>query len=139
MTGNKEWFYDLEGAFTRTVKLGNDTRMSVVAKGSIRVQVEGITQVISNVYYVPKLRNNLLSMRQLLEKGLAILIQDRTCKVYHPRRGVVMQTSMSGNKMFYVLASQLKKSSMCLQTEEVVEKEVHMCHCRFGHLDYDEL
>lgn len=58
MTGDKDWFCNLEGDFTRTVKLGNDMRMSVVAKGSIRVQVGDITQVISDVYYVPELRNN---------------------------------------------------------------------------------
>ncbi|XP_074318153.1 uncharacterized protein LOC141654945 [Silene latifolia] len=32
MTGNKEWFYDMEENFSRTVKLGNDTKMAVVAK-----------------------------------------------------------------------------------------------------------
>ena len=43
MMGNKEWFSDLEEDFSWTVKLGNDTRMAVVAKGSIRVQLNGIT------------------------------------------------------------------------------------------------
>ena len=69
------------------MKLGNDTRMAVVAEGSIRVQLNDITQVISDVYFIPKLENNLLSTGQLQEKGLAILIQDGTCKVFHPRRG----------------------------------------------------
>lgn len=32
MTGNKEWFYNLEGDFSRTVKLRNDTKMSVFTK-----------------------------------------------------------------------------------------------------------
>ena len=43
MTGNKEWFSDLEEDFSRTVKLGNDMRMVVIAKRSIRVQLNGIT------------------------------------------------------------------------------------------------
>ena len=43
MTGNKEWFSDLEEDFSRTVKLGNDIRMVVIAKRSIRVQLNGIT------------------------------------------------------------------------------------------------
>lgn len=97
MTGNKEWFCDLGDDLNRTVRLGNDMKMTVIAKGSIRVQVEGITQVISDIYYVPDLRNNLLSIGQLQEKGLAILIQEGTCKVYHPEKGVIMQTNMSGN------------------------------------------
>ena len=74
MTGNKEWFSDLEEDFSQIVKLGNDMKMAVVAKGRIRVQLNGITRVISDVYYIPELKNNLLSIGQLQEKGLAILI-----------------------------------------------------------------
>lgn len=96
------------------MKLGNDMKMSVVAKGSIRVQVDGVTHVITDVYYVPELINNLLSMGQLQEKGLAILIQDGTCKVFYPGKEVIMQTSMSGNRMFYLLASKSPKNSMCI-------------------------
>lgn len=65
MTGNKKWFSKLEENFNQTVKLGNDTRMAVVAKGSIKVQINGIIQVISDVYYIPELKNNLLNIGQL--------------------------------------------------------------------------
>lgn len=128
MTGNKEWLCSLKNGFDQMVKLGNNTKMSVVAKGRIKVQVSGISQVISDVYYVHELKNNLLSIGQLQENGLAILIQKGTRKVYHVSRGLVMETSMSGNRIFYVIASQPQKDPMCLQTEEVVEKEAHMWH-----------
>lgn len=74
MTGNKEWFSELEERFRHTVKLGNDTRMAVVAKGSVRLQMNGIIQVISDVFYIHELKSNLLSIGQLQEKGLAVLI-----------------------------------------------------------------
>ena len=61
MTGNKGWFSNLEG-ICQTVKLGNDMTMDVVAKGNVRMQVNGVTQVISDVYFVPELKNNLLSL-----------------------------------------------------------------------------
>jgi len=139
MTGSKEWFSELEEGFNRTVKLGNDTRMSVVGKGSVKVKVNGVTQVIPEVYYVPELRNNLLSLGQLQERGLAILIRDGTCKVYHPSKGAIMETNMSGNRMFFLLASKPQKNSLCLQTEEVMDKENHLWHCRFGHLNQEGL
>lgn len=60
----------MEEGFNRTVKLGNDTRMSVVGKGSVKVKLNDVTQVIPEVYYVPELRNNLLSLGQLQERGL---------------------------------------------------------------------
>jgi len=78
--------------------------MKVVAKGSVRMQVGGVTQIISNVYFVPELKNNLLSLGQLQERGLTILIQNGTCKVFHSGKGLIMQTNMSRNRMFYVLA-----------------------------------
>jgi hypothetical protein len=51
-----------------------------------------------------------------------------------------MQTNMSGNRMFYMLASMVAKgNSMCLQAELPSEKESHMWHRRFGHLSYSGL
>ncbi|KAI5393961.1 hypothetical protein KIW84_060888 [Lathyrus oleraceus] len=123
MTGNKKWFLNLEEYFSRTVKLKNDTTMEVVAKGSIRVELNGITQVISDVYYVLGLKNNLLSLGKLQEKGIAILIQNGVCKMFHPKRDLIMQNDMSGNIMFYVLASMETKSSTCLETEGVADKK----------------
>lgn len=139
MTGCKEWFSDMEEGITRSVKLGNDTRMSVVGKGSVKVQINGVTQVIPDVYYVPELKNNLLSLGQLQERGLAILIRDGTCKVYHPSKGAIMETDMSGNRMFFLIATKSQKNSLCLQAEEVSEKEMNLWHCRFGHLNQEGL
>ena len=73
MTGNRRWFTKFDESFSQIVKLGNKTRM-VVGKGSICMQVNGLTQVISGVYYVSEFRNNLLSIGKLQEKGWTILI-----------------------------------------------------------------
>lgn len=110
------------------VKLGNDTKMDVVAKGSVQFQIGGITQVLSNVFYVPKLKNNLLSKGKLQDKGLAILIQQGMCKIYHSRRGLIMQTNMSKNRMFYLLASMTPKCSLCMQVEIHSRKESYLWH-----------
>ncbi|XP_039038601.1 uncharacterized protein LOC120176198 [Hibiscus syriacus] len=66
------------------VKLGNNTRMMVKGRGSVRLHRNGINHLITGVFYVPELKNNLLRMEQLQEKGLTILIQARICKMYHP-------------------------------------------------------
>nr|KYP59803.1 Retrovirus-related Pol polyprotein from transposon TNT 1-94 [Cajanus cajan] len=143
MIGNKSWFLNLEEEHCRTVKLGNDMQMIVATKGSVRVQVKGITQVLSDVYYIPELKNNLLSIGKLQEKGLAILILDGTCKVFHPRMGLIMKTVMSGNKMFYVSAfdgtSMEPNKIFCLKAEIALGKENHLWHCRFGHFNHKAL
>jgi hypothetical protein len=70
--------------------------------------------VITEVYFIPEFRNNLLSIGQLQEKNLSILIQHGTCNIYHPRRGLIIQTQMSANIMFVVLASIISPTSTCL-------------------------
>lgn len=75
MCGKKEYFYDFDGSFRDSVKLGNNLSLSVIGKGNIRLQVKETTQVITSVFYVPELKNNLLSIGQLQEKGLDVLFQ----------------------------------------------------------------
>lgn len=46
--------------------------------------------------------------------------------MFHPKRGLIMQTNMSGNIIFFVLASMGTKSFMCLKIEGLTDKEDHM-------------
>lgn len=58
--------------------------MKVMGKGNIKLQVNGCVQVINGVYYIPKLKNNLLSIGQLQHKGLTVIFNDDdVCKAYH--------------------------------------------------------
>ena len=76
--------------------------MVVIGKGNIRLQVNGTTQIITRVFYVPELKNNLLSIGQLQENGLVVLFQHGRCKVFHHERGLIMDTMMSTNLMFII-------------------------------------
>jgi hypothetical protein len=55
-------FTNLDESFVHLVKLGNNSRMNVIRKGSIKQFLNGINHVVHEVYYVPELKNNLLSM-----------------------------------------------------------------------------
>ena len=76
MCGKKELFSDLDETFRETVKLGNNSCLTVMGKGNIWIRVNENTQVFTGVFYVPELKSNLLSIGQLQEKRLAILIQN---------------------------------------------------------------
>jgi len=142
MSGNKAWFFNLEEECSKIIKLGNDTHMTIVARGSVPLHVNGVTQVLSKVYYIPKLKNNLLSIEQLQEKGLAILILDGSCKVFHPTRGLIIKIDMSGNRKFYVITFMALTHSLCLQSKIVKARkarEAYLWHCRLVHLNYKAL
>ena len=64
MTGRKEWFIKSK------VKFGGNS--VVIAEGVCKVMIKsnnGVKACITDVLYVPKLKNNLLCLEQLVEKG----------------------------------------------------------------------
>ena len=56
MSGSKELFTDIDEQFHQSVKLGNDTKMAIMGRANVKCQDNRITQVITNVYYVPELK-----------------------------------------------------------------------------------
>ncbi|GKD11620.1 retrovirus-related pol polyprotein from transposon TNT 1-94, partial [Tanacetum coccineum] len=67
-------------------QIGKCHRLEVKGKGDVCLTVNGIAQVITNVYYVPLLTSNLISVGQLQEKSLTFVIQGGVCMGFHPQK-----------------------------------------------------
>jgi hypothetical protein len=104
MCGIKEWFFDLDTTFRETVRLGDNSQMKVVGKGNVKLQLNGMIQVITGVYYIPELKNNLLSISQLQQKQITVVFKEDCCKVYHNERGLLMASQMETNKLYPIIA-----------------------------------
>lgn len=116
MCNRKEYFVEFTEQFADNVKLGNNAILAVKGKLNVRLQINNQTQIITDVFYVPDLHNNLLSIGQLQEKGLAVLIQHNICKIYHPERGVIMKSVMSSNRIFKIATVILPVGITCYNT-----------------------
>lgn len=94
--------------------------------------------VITEVFYIPELKSNLLSIGQLQERNLSIVIKNGCCSIYHDIRGLIIRTVISANRMFVLLASiptvadNISKASCFSATSENVTS---LWHQRFGHLN----
>ena len=108
-----------------------------MGRGSVKMEIEGITQVITQVYYILELKNNLLSLSQLQEMGLTILIKNGICKMFHPFRGLIMKSVMFTNRMSVIIATITSKEQACFKT--TTEEETELWHCQYGHLSYKGL
>ncbi|KAA8527475.1 hypothetical protein F0562_034810 [Nyssa sinensis] len=141
MCGDRTMFNELDEKFRHSVKLGNNTKMDVMGKGTVKLLLDGVNHVVAEVYYIPELRNNLLSIGQLQERGLAILIKGGVCKIFHPEKGLIIQTNMSANRMFILLpqsqAPSQVQSDQCFHTR--TQNLFHLWHRRYGHLSYKGL
>ena len=62
MCGDRAMFDKIDENFRQMVRLGNNSRMRVLGRGSVRLRVKGINVTITEVYYIPELKNNLLSI-----------------------------------------------------------------------------
>ncbi|KAI5335657.1 hypothetical protein L3X38_025790 [Prunus dulcis] len=137
MCGKKDFFCDLNEGFKDSVKLGNDASLKVQGKGSIQMEIDGTMHMVTEVFFVQDLKNNLLSIRQLQEKGLVVLMQHGTCKIVHPNRGLIMGTTMSHNRMFIIIARCQSKEQRCLVS--LITDQSQLWHCRYGHLSWNGL
>jgi hypothetical protein len=106
-------------------------------RGGFISKSKNSSQVISEVFYIPDLKNNLLSIGQLQEKGLAILFKNNKCKVFHPDRGLIIETEMTMNRMFIVIAKIQFPDHHCFITP--AQNLEYLWHCRYGHLSFGGL
>ena len=101
------------------------------------MKVHGIVFVITWVFYVPDLKNNLLSIGQLQEKGMAVFIQHGKCKIFHLKQGLIIEIKMTHNRMFVVLAHCSPKEQQCFFS--FTTDQANLWHCRYGHLSWNGL
>lgn len=55
MRGKRSLFCFLNDACRENIRLENNSRLIVMGKGSVRIEVNGVAQTISDVFYVPEL------------------------------------------------------------------------------------
>ncbi|KAK8260665.1 hypothetical protein V6Z11_D13G134500 [Gossypium hirsutum] len=73
----KEAFVKLDKKVKGNVSFGDFSKVQIQGKYIILISLkDGGHSLITNVYYVPKLKSNILSLEQLLERGYEIHMKD---------------------------------------------------------------
>lgn len=82
MTGDRHKFKELDHAITGKVRFGDDSTVEIQGRGPILFQGKyGDQWVLSNVYFMPKLRSNLISLGQLTEIVHRVLLDEDELEV----------------------------------------------------------
>eukprot|EP00253_Pinus_taeda_P003561 PITA_03561 len=148
MTGNIAMFANLDEDVKSEVTTGTNSKIAVKGKGSVSIRARnGEQMTMPDVYFVPGLKCNLLSIGQLIDKRYNVFFKDDMCTIIDipPSKKIIAQVQMTSNRMFPLkLRADLKEGrTIAAVTHEVFQEQVKdenwLWHLRFGHLNFGGL
>ncbi|KAH9745480.1 hypothetical protein KPL70_004087 [Citrus sinensis] len=136
MSGNRSMFVQLSEFVNGSVAFGDDLKVPVKGRGNILFRAkDGSHQIISNVYYVPNMKSNILCLGQLLEKGYDIHLKDYSLFLRDDKGNLITKVRMSNNRMFPLnIQNDVAK---CLKACH--KDQSWTWHLRYGHLNFGGL
>jgi len=136
MCGDENLFKELTKVDAGHVSFGDASKVAVKGRGTIwYLQKNNRVGEIRDVYYVPDLKSNILSMGQLMEKGYSVLMKDRVLYLKDKSDRLIARVEMKKNRMYKLDLKIVQER--CLKLD--VKDEAMMWHFRFGHLHFGGL
>jgi hypothetical protein len=83
----------------RHVSFGDASKIKAKDRDEINFFHDG-KNAIKNMYYVSDIKSNILSMRQLMEKGYSIFMKDRMMHLKDERNHLIAHIEMIKNRMY---------------------------------------
>ncbi|GJZ98137.1 zinc finger, CCHC-type containing protein [Tanacetum coccineum] len=136
MTGTKSHFRDIDESVTGRVRFGDGSYVQIKGKGSIVLGCKNNEQkIVSDIYYIPNLRSNILSLGQLTEIGCKIIMDGDKLTLYDKHKKLLIKVERSKNRL-YSIRLQIE-APICLLAN--VDNQAWLWHARLGHLNFDDI
>ena len=101
MRGQHDLFGDLDETIQGLVTFGDTSKVPVKGKGNIPIKLKNDDHSdIVNVYYVPAIKHNMLTIGQLMEKGYTLYTKNCHLIVKDYNERLITYVKMSKNRMF---------------------------------------
>jgi len=113
MCGDKDKFMELDKAIRGNVTLTDHSKVAIKGKNMILIKLkEGSHQFIGDVYYIPTMKSNILSLGKLLEKGYKIKMKDCSLTLLDTKGDMIAKVVMTKNRMLLNIETNMPKC-MC--------------------------
>lgn len=133
MTGQRSKFKSLDEGVMGQVRFGDGSTVDIKGKGSIGFKCKtGEEITFHEVYYIPRLCNNIISLGQLSETGNKIVLKDMYLWVYEDDGRLIMKVKRSTNRLYKIILETVETN--CMLTR--VEQKSWLWHARLGHVNF---
>lgn len=133
MSGQRSKFCDLDENVIGKVRFGDGSTVDIKGKGSIIfVCKNGEERLLNEVYYIPMLQNNIISLGQLSEVGYKVVLNDNFLWVHDSKGELLMKVKRSPNRLYKIII-ELEKG-MCLTVK--LDDLPWLWHSRLGHVNF---
>ncbi|KAJ0587052.1 putative RNA-directed DNA polymerase [Helianthus annuus] len=136
MTGNISFFSELNKRVGGKVKFGDGSQVEICGKGSILLLGKtGEQRLLTDIYYIPSLHSNIISLGQATECGCDIRMKDDYLLMRDAQGKVLMNVTRSKNRL-YTIKLKVGKP-VCLKAR--IDNENWLWHARLGHLNFESM
>lgn len=85
------------------MKFADDSTLSAAGIGKVLItRRDGKRSFISDVLFVPRMKSNLLSLGQLLEKGYVMQMEKKETRIYDGDKRLLIKAPLTRNRTFKV-------------------------------------
>lgn len=133
MTGNKSFFSTLDENVKGKVRFGDGSQVDIVGKGSITVVSKTRERkLLKDVYYIPNLKHNIISLGQVTEHGCEVNMKGSILVLKDPQGKLLVEVTRSTNRLYKTpMEVYIPK---CFQIES--EDPTWSWHARLGHVSF---
>ena len=136
MTGCVEKFAELDRKITGSVRFGDGSVVGIEGRGSVLFLAHnGEHHLLTEVYYIPRLKSNIISLGQLDEFGCKYSVDEGLMTVLDKERKVLAKVRRAPNRLYILNIEQ--SEPVCLLSR--ASETPWLWHARFGHISFHAL
>jgi hypothetical protein len=136
MTGERHMFAAMDDTVHGTVKFGDGSLVAICGRGTVVFRSQsGEQRALANVFYIPSLKSNIISVGQLDEGGCAVSIKRGVMTILDPGDRMLARVMRTATRLYTGVLTIDTPSCLLAQGDDVSWR----WHARMGHLHFRAL
>uniref|UniRef100_A0ACD5WTY3 Uncharacterized protein n=1 Tax=Avena sativa TaxID=4498 RepID=A0ACD5WTY3_AVESA len=136
MTADMAAFAELDQKISGTVKFGDGSLVDIHGRGTVLFAAAGGQhRALTEVYWIPRLRSNVVSVGQLDEIGCPTHVEDGRMTVRDRQRKIIVRAPRARNRLYPVQLQIVKPVCLLARTGDTA----WLWHARYGHQHFQGL